>query len=205
MIEHIRRADHWIFDLDGTLTQPVHDFEHIRAELGLPSGCDILATIASRPVAEQAVLNQQLDQWEYFYADMVKPAEGVNELLAWLVERGCRLGILTRNKREVALRCLEVIGAGAFFQPSSVLGRDEALAKPDPQGIHLLLDQWRACADQAVMVGDFRFDLEVGRAAGVATIHVDQRAGRGWPALTDLKVDTLVELHQRLITVQASV
>ena len=205
MIEHIRRADHWIFDLDGTLTQPVHDFERIRAELGLPSGCDILATIASRPAAEQIVLHQQLDQWEYFYADMVQPAIGANDLLAWLGERGYRLGILTRNKREVALRCLDVIGVGSLFQPSSVLGRDEALAKPDPQGIHLLLDQWQASSNQAVMVGDFRFDLEVGRAAGVATIHVDQRADRAWPALTDLKVDTLAELHQQLIAVSASV
>ncbi len=199
MIERIRQVDHWIFDLDGTLTQPVHDFERIRAELGLPAGCDILATIAARPEAEQQGLNQQLDEWEYFYADMVQPAVGVNEFLTWLAERDCHLGILTRNKREVALRCLEVIGVGSLFDTAAVLGRDDALAKPDPQGIHFLLDQWHAGAAQAVMVGDFRFDLEVGRAAGVATIHVDQRADREWPALTDLKVDTLEQLHQLLI------
>ncbi|MDO6562582.1 HAD family hydrolase [Amphritea sp. 1_MG-2023] len=199
MIEYLREIDYWIFDLDGTLTQPVHDFERIRAELGLPAGCDILATIAAHSKAEQQLLNRQLDEWEYFYADMVQPAVGVNAFLTWLGERGCCLGILTRNKRDVALRCLDVIGVGSLFDPAAVLGRDDALAKPNPQGIHLLLDQWQANSDQAVMVGDFRFDLEVGRAAGVATIHVDHRADRAWPKLTDLKVDTLAELHQLLI------
>lgn len=200
MIERIRRAEYWVFDLDGTLTQPVHDFARIRAELGLPVGCDILATVASRSEAERRELHRQLDQWEYFYADMVQPAPGVKPFLTWLSERGCGMGILTRNKREVALHCLDVIGVAALFDASAVLGRDDALAKPDPQGIHFLLDQWRANAAQAVMVGDFRFDLEVGRAAGVATVHVKQQAEQVWPTLTDLKVETLSELHQLLIS-----
>jgi len=200
MIESIRRANCWVFDLDGTLTQPVHDFEHIRAELGLPSGCDILASIAEKPDTERQALNQQLDQWEYFYADMVKPAVGVSESLGLLASRGCNLGILTRNKREVALHCLEVIGVAHLFNSADVLGRDEALAKPDPQGINLLLQQWQAGPDEAVMVGDFRYDLEVGRAAGVATVHVDSSTDRGWPALTDLRVNTLAELYQWLIS-----
>ncbi len=204
MMERIRRANFWIFDLDGTLTHPVHDFERIRAELGLPSGCDILATIAERPEAERDELNHQLDQWEYFYADMVKPAIGVNACLELLGTRGCQLGILTRNKREVALHCLEVIGVSHLFNPAAVLGRDDALAKPDPQGINLLLQQWQAGAEQTVMVGDFRYDLEVGRAAGVATIHVDLRDDRAWPELTDLKVHTLSELHQWLISSRVS-
>ncbi|UTW01823.1 HAD family hydrolase [Amphritea atlantica] len=198
MIESIRKAGYWVFDLDGTLTHPVHDFEQIRSELGLPAGCDILATIAERPESEQSELNHQLDQWEYFYADQVKPAIGVNECLEFLKSQGCLLGILTRNKREVALHCLEVIGVSHLFNSAAVLGRDDALAKPDPQGVNLLLSQWGGRPDEAVMVGDFRYDLEVGRAAGVTTIHVDQRRDREWPELTDLRVGTLAELNQLL-------
>lgn len=198
MIKHIRDAKYWVFDLDGTLTLPVHDFEYIRSELGLPSGCDILATIEAQPAPEQLLLNHQLDRLEYFYADKVVPAEGLNQLLGALVKRGCHLGVLTRNKREVALHCLEVMGVKPLFRSDAVLGRDEALAKPDPEGIHILLDLWQARPREAVMVGDFRYDLEVGRAAGLATVHVDSRQERGWPELTDLRVSSLVKLDQLL-------
>lgn len=198
MNEHIRGAKYWVFDLDGTLTLPVHDFAHIRSELGLPAGCDILATIEAKPAIERQVLNQHLDQWEYFYADQVVPAEGITELLASLVQRGCYLGILTRNKRDIALRCLEVMGVSHFFFEDAVLGRDEAMAKPDPEGLSILLDLWSAQPGEGVMVGDFRYDLEVGRAAGLATVHVGQQPGIGWPELTDLKVTSLKQLNQWL-------
>jgi len=84
MIECIRTAGYWVFVLDGTLTHPVHDFEQIRSELGLPAGCDILATIADKPEAEQKELNHRLDQWEYFYADQVKSSICVFECFEFL-------------------------------------------------------------------------------------------------------------------------
>ena len=40
---------YWIFDLDGTLTVAVHDFNAIRNELGIPAGQPILKTIESLP------------------------------------------------------------------------------------------------------------------------------------------------------------
>ncbi|RMH01984.1 MAG: HAD family hydrolase, partial [Planctomycetota bacterium] len=45
-----------------------------------------------------------------------------------------------------------------------------------------------------VMVGDFRFDLEAGRAAGCLTVHVDPAGAFPWPELADLKVRGLAEL-----------
>lgn len=198
MIDRLQAARNWIFDLDGTLTRPVHDFEHIRAELGLPSGADILAAIAITPEPDRSHLNQRLDQLEYFYAGQAQPASGVLSLLELLASQGCNMGILTRNKKAVAIHSLEAIGVGQFFKDKAVFGRDEAQAKPHPQGVRLLLDLWQAKPSEGVMVGDFRYDLEVGRAAGVATVHVDDRAGRDWPELTDLKVGSLEQLHQLL-------
>lgn len=198
MITQLRNTRHWVFDLDGTLTRPVHDFAHIRSELSLPENADILSAIAAKPVAERKRLNERLDELEYFYAGQAEAAEGVLNLLELLAERGCQFGILTRNKKDVALISLKAIGAQGYFLPEAVLGRDEALAKPDPQGLHMLLDMWRISSGQSVMVGDFRYDLEVGRAAGMATIHVDDRSGRDWPELTDLKVRSMAQLHELL-------
>jgi phosphoglycolate phosphatase-like HAD superfamily hydrolase len=44
------------------------------------------------------------------------------------------------------------------------------------------------------MVGDYQFDLQTGRAAGAATIHVDYNRLFRWPELTDIAVGTLEEL-----------
>jgi len=188
----------WIFDLDGTLTRPVHDFEHIRKELGIAPQADILQAISQQPAEERRQLNERLDQLELFYAEKARPASGVLPLLDLLNRRGCRLGILTRNKKDIAISSLLAIGADGYFSDSAIIGRDEAAAKPDPHGINILLALWQKSSNDAVMVGDFRYDLEVGRAAGTATIHVDDRADRDWPELTDLKVSSLTQLHKMI-------
>ena len=39
----ITQRTFWVFDLDGTLTVPVHDFAAIKRELGLDPEVDILS------------------------------------------------------------------------------------------------------------------------------------------------------------------
>lgn len=193
----LQRRRAWIFDLDGTLTQPVHDFLHIRQELGIDPADDILATIAAQPEGKRQVMAERLDELEHFYAAQAKPAPGVLTLLEHLVGLGCEMGILTRNTRSIALESLLAIGAKDFFKEDHVLGRDEAHPKPDAHGITLLLSQWQRKPDDAVMVGDFRYDLESGRAAGAFTVHVDN-SERHWPELTDLRVPSLHALKCHL-------
>ncbi len=183
----------WIFDLDGTLTRPVHDFQRIRAELGIAPEQDILACIAAQPEPVRGALEARLDRWERFYAARALAAEGTLELLHRLHARGANLGILTRNTQEIALLSLEAIGGRTYFVTEDVLGRDDARPKPDPHGIEILLQQWGKCPDDAVMVGDYKYDLEAGRAVGVATVHVDLRP-RQWPALTDYRLTHLGQL-----------
>jgi phosphoglycolate phosphatase-like HAD superfamily hydrolase len=44
------------------------------------------------------------------------------------------------------------------------------------------------------MVGDYLFDLEAGRAASVATVHIDTSAQYPWPQMTDWGIDHLQQL-----------
>ncbi|NVK41977.1 MAG: HAD family hydrolase [Oceanospirillaceae bacterium] len=187
---------YWVFDLDGTLTLPVHDFQHIRRELGIAPEDDILAALAQTPEPLRSERHARLDELERHYAAHACPAEGLHPLLEGLASRGCRFGILTRNTRELALLSLEAIGVRHHFDPAFVLGRDEAQPKPDPGGLRQLLSQWRVRPQDALMVGDFRYDLEAGRKAGMQTVHVDSRPDRDWPELTDVRVQSLTELHQ---------
>lgn len=176
----------WIFDLDGTLTLAQHDFAAIRRELGVPADEDILTHLAALPTAQQQAMREQLDAIELRLSREVEPAPGAAELIRYLHQSGRRVGILTRNLQQVAFSSLEVLGVRDCFAPEHVLGRAEALPKPDPEGIARLLAHWALPAQQAIMVGDFRFDLEAGRAAGCQTCLVHPE--NSWPALADWHV-----------------
>ena len=111
-----------------------------------------------------------------------------------LAGRGCRLGILTRNTRDIALLTLDHIGLRSFFHCEAVLGRSEAIPKPDPDGIHQLALQWGGQPGELVMVGDYLYDLQAGQAAGAATVHVHGSLEARWPEWTDLCVRSLHDL-----------
>ncbi|MEE2717346.1 MAG: HAD family hydrolase [SAR324 cluster bacterium] len=190
---------HWVFDMDGTLTIAVHDFAAIREELGIPEGQPIVKTLNALPDEQAQPLRQRLQEIEEDLARQAQPALGVRDLLAALKLRGCRMGILTLNSKENAWLTLETLGLAEFFEPDAVLGRwCLENPKPHPDGIHQLLDFWSADPNDAVMVGDFLWDLKTGRAAGLPTVHVDRSETFPWPELTDLPVASLEALQNRL-------
>jgi phosphoglycolate phosphatase-like HAD superfamily hydrolase len=189
---------HWVFDLDGTLTVAIHDFASIRATLGVPQGSDILEHLDALPEEQALAMKGRLLAIEEELAGRTEAAHGAPVLLGKLFGRGVRMGVLTRNTRANALTTLCRIGLSGYFAEGDVLGRDEARAKPDPDGIFQLARSWGSPPDALVMVGDYSFDLQTGRAAGAATIHVDPSRAFRWPEFTDIAVGSLAELVQVL-------
>ncbi len=175
---------HWVFDMDGTLTVAVHDFAAIREALGIPPEDDILTHLAALPAAEAQAKHAWLLEHERDLAIASQPAVGAVELVRELAGRGYQLGILTRNARELAHVTLEAIGLADCFPVDSVLGRDEAPPKPHPGGLLRLAEAWDVAPARMVMVGDYRFDLDCGRAAGTRTVLVNL-PDNPWPELTD--------------------
>ncbi|MBM3107333.1 HAD family hydrolase [Pseudomonas sp. V1] len=175
---------HWVFDMDGTLTVAVHDFAAIREALEIPPSDDILTHLAALPAAEAAAKHAWLLEHERDLAIGSQAAVGAVELVRELAGRGCQLGILTRNARELAHVTLQAIGLADCFAEQYVLGRDEAPPKPDPGGLLKLAEAWNVAPTEMVMVGDYRFDLDCGRAAGSRTILVNL-PDNPWPELTD--------------------
>jgi len=180
----LARLTHWVFDMDGTLTVGVHDFPAIRRELEIPDGADILHHLETLPTAERDAKHAWLFEHERELAMRSIAASGAVELIRALCERGCRLGILTRNTKELAHITLAAIGLDDCFAADDVLGRDEAPPKPHPGGLDHFILRWQVTPPQVVMVGDSPLDLECGRAAGTRTILVNVTGNR-WPALAD--------------------
>jgi HAD superfamily hydrolase (TIGR01509 family) len=189
------RRRHWIFDLDGTLTVAAHDFAAIRTMLGLPArGIGILEALSELPVEQAEPLLRRLDDHEYEIACASAPAPGADALLGELRARGARLGIFTRNSRRNVEATLEAAGLRHHFEACGFMTRDAGPPKPRPFGIERLLEIWDARPWEAVMVGDHRMDLEAGRAAGTATVHVDPSGAFIGGEHADLRVRSLEEL-----------
>jgi len=180
----LQQIRHWVFDMDGTLTVAVHDFAAIKEALEIPQTHDILTHLAALPAAEAAAKHAWLLEHERELAIGSRPATGAVELVRDLAARGCQLGILTRNARELAHITLKAIGLADCFAVEHIVGRDEAPPKPHPGGLLKLAEAWDVAPTEMVMVGDYRFDLDCGRAAGARTILVNL-PDNPWPELAD--------------------
>jgi HAD superfamily hydrolase (TIGR01509 family) len=181
----LRGRQGWIFDLDGTLALPVHDFDGLREALGIPQGVLILEYLASRPAAEAKALGARLEALEAELIAQCRPQPGVRAALDALRDRGWHLGVVTRNSVANAQLTLEHLGLDDLFPPQAVLGRESAEPKPSPDALQWLQRHWSLDADACVMVGDHRLDLAAGRAAGVATVHFTADCPERWPEFTD--------------------
>src|SRR4029453_2777876 len=89
-----------IFDLDGTLTEPLLDFDAMRAEIGLPPG-PILEQLAHADAPTRARADEILRRHEREAIACATLAGGCAELLAHLQACPIPAAILTRNVREV--------------------------------------------------------------------------------------------------------
>ena len=180
--------------MDGTLTIPVHDFEDIRRQLGIEPATPILEAIANMPPAQAKETHRRLHDIEMDIAALAKPQPGAEELLSLLTENGHHLGILTRNDEDIAAATLDASGLSKYFDLSCVVGRETCAPKPLPDGVHHLLRKWAATPENTVMVGDFLYDIEAGKRAGVRTVHFDSSGAFSWPEYTDHKVTRLLDI-----------
>lgn len=176
MSRSLDQIRHWVFDMDGTLTVGVHDFPAIRRALEVPDGADILHHLQTLPAPERESKHAWLLEHERELALRSTAATGAVELILELCRLDCRLGILTRNAKELAHVTLAAIGLDGCFAPDDVLGRDEAPPKPHPGGLERFVRRWNVAPSQVAMVGDSGMDMACGRAAGVHTVLVNAPA-----------------------------
>ena len=184
----------WIFDMDGTLTVPAHDFAGFKRDNGIPPDQDLLSAANERSVTGRAELLAAISEWEGRIAAAAVAQEDAVALLQVLSERGDNLAVVTRNTLEHAMTTLRASGLLPFFTDERViLGRDCAPAKPRPDALLVVLAHWKVEAHQAVMVGDWVHDVRAGRSAGCTTVLIERTSGVGdeWLASCDHVVQDL--------------
>jgi len=183
-----------IFDLDGTLLEAAIDFDAIRAEIGLEPGTTILEGMATMSEAELARANRILERHEAEAAARTRLAPGAKELLDWLRARGVKIAVLTRNSRRSVERAAR--RHGLVFD--AVVAREDLRPKPSPDGVHHLMQALHAAPAETVVVGDFRFDIEAGAAAGCRTVAVVADSVPDWAADATWTTGSLAEVQEHL-------
>ena len=185
-----------IFDLDGTLTVPVLDFDTIRAEIGLPPG-PILEALEHMKPPERARAQAILDAHERGAAEQSALQDGAVETVAELGTRGFAVGIVTRNSR----RWTEYVLSRHRLTVDGLHTRDDGAIKPDPQGVLDLCRRFKADPDSSWMVGDYLFDIQAGTRAGLTTVLMI--SDRPKPAFAD-QADHVIRALPELIDIVSS-
>lgn len=183
----------YIFDWDGTLcdsTGKIIDcVQKAAVTVSLPALADHLVKDIIGLGLKEAILKLYPDlddnrvkaltqaYSEHFIASDHIPCplfDGAEELLHRLRDDGIHLTVATGKSRRGLDRVLTSLGMEKFFDGSRCA--DETASKPDPLMLHQLLEEFNKHHEQAVMVGDTEYDMDMAKRAGVPRIGVSYGA-----------------------------
>lgn len=179
------RFDCFIFDFDGTLAQSEHAYLHsFRHSIKLHTGIEVSdeefrqywhMNLTPNDILRQygeEMLEEMLVSFEEHYYDNhhhhVSLYDGIGEMVAHLVGRRARLGLVSLKPRRAGERELEIIDLQQVI-PVRVWGDDVEKVKPEPDGIFRALAELGAAPQRTLVIGDSAADILMGRAAGVST------------------------------------
>ena len=179
-----------IFDLDGTLTDSaegvIRSAQHMQEKMGIPKWADAdLRFIVGPPLlktfTEDFKMNPEdakraLEFFRERYATVGlfenKVYEGIPEMLRELLDKGKRLAVATSKKEETAIRILKHFALDQYFE---VIGGDHREIGRDTKAkvIEHVLNTMDVGKEDAIMVGDRKFDVEGAHAMGLPCIAVE--------------------------------
>lgn len=179
-----------IFDLDGTLTDSaegvIRSAQHMQEKMGITKWADedlkfIVGPPLIKTFTEDFLMNPEdaqraLGFFRERYATIGlfenKVYEGIPEMLEELKKKGKRLAVATSKKEETAVRILKHFEIDGYFE---VIGGDNREIGRDTKAkvIDYVLKTLGAKKEDAIMVGDRKFDVEGAHLVGVPCIAVE--------------------------------
>ncbi len=189
MTEPLIRPRAVLFDMDGTLTEPMLDFPLIKREMGIgdrPS----LESLKQMSEADRLRAENVLHRHEEHAAENSSLNPGCRELLAWLHDRAINVALVTRNTR----RSVRTVLRRHALNIDVLITREDAPQKPDPQALLLACQQLRVPADQAWMIGDGQYDIEAALAVPMRSVWVSHGPDKPFAAVPWQSVANLPEL-----------
>jgi len=155
----------------------------------------LVSTYGEKTVAKLVELKGQL--YENTWRLEVKPRYGAVGILRIMKARGVRSAVASSNSTDRISKMVKYFGMDVLLD--TIVGIDEVEAgKPHPALVTTAIKKLGVAPKEGIYVGDSRYDVEAGRAAGAQTALVLQSIA----AQSDLKVEpdyrlkTLYELRR---------
>jgi HAD superfamily hydrolase (TIGR01549 family) len=179
-----------LFDMDGTLPRPSLDFPAIKREMGIGDK-PILEALAELGPHQRAAAQAVLHRHEERAAAESTLNPGCAELIDWIDRKQLPIALITRNSR----RSVDVVIQRHKLRIEILITRDDGPFKPDPAPLLRACEQLKIDPKQAWMIGDGRYDVEAGLAAGMKTVWISHARKRDFLAEP---WRTVIDLHELL-------
>lgn len=211
--------DAYIFDFDGTLANSgstgILATKSAFQEFGLklPSD-DVINYYTGIPIEEsfkkmapdyrfkkgeiEALLTAFRQYYKEYEQENLTLFPKIKEVLMALRQSEKKLYVVSSKHSTALKRNLEFLDIAHYFE--GVIGSDQVENyKPAPDGVLYILKHYGLKAQDAVMIGDTSFDIQMGKAAGVNTCAVSWGAHNS-VALSSQTPDFLIDHAEDLLT-----
>lgn len=191
MESEIRRKKAVIFDLDGTLSDSIASIKYSADKALEDFGYgpfterqykyfvgDGAANLVKRALIEggdrelvcfERAFARYKEIFKEYCMYQVKPYDGIRELLAALKERGIRIAVLSNKPHANTIDVIEMLFGKNYFD--KIQGQMDNIAiKPSPEGVFLILKEWKLTPQEILYLGDTATDMKTGKGAGAFTI-----------------------------------
>ena len=177
-----------LFDMDGTLTEPMLDFPKIKAEMGIVAR-PILEALAEMSPELRAQAEAILLRHEDHAAENSTLNPGCRKLLDHLSGHSIPTALITRNSR----RSVEFVLRRHALSFDTIVAREDGPFKPSPVPLQLACRKLAVPEAHAWMVGDGQYDIEAARAAGIESVWISHGRVRHFEAMPSREVRDLWE------------
>ncbi|NRD72661.1 HAD family hydrolase [Shewanella sp. VB17] len=179
-----------IFDLDGTLVSSSLNFNHIKKLLSCPNDVDLLDFVDSLAGDQKTIAEANIIEHEVRDAVHTEKLTGTDELLALLTRLDIPCAIVTRNCRQAALIKIE----SHDIDIPIVISREDHKAKPAPDALLYVGQQWNIPPENLLYVGDYLYDLQAAQNAKTMSCLVTHGQTPDYAHLANIVVDELTDL-----------
>ena len=158
-----------LFDMDGTLTVPNIDWKELRARVGVAEGVGIMEHIYALSGVEARRADLIVRETEMTSVCDAVANQGLGQLFDQLENKPWKRALITNNHREA----MEHVVSTFDLRFDLLMSREDAPLKPAPDLLLLALERFEISPEEAVFIGDGRYDREASAAAGVRYIHLE--------------------------------
>lgn len=201
-----------MFDLDGTLVDSVADIalslNRALGDMALPEVTEaqvrrwigrgasrlmycVLENLQQSPDQHDTLMARFMTRYQESVCEVSVAYQGAKELLEACHAQGIKLACVTNKPYKPARALLEALD---MLEPFDLLLGGDSLThkKPHPEPLQHCLQHFGIKAEDALMVGDSRNDVEAAKAAGVKVLAVPYGYNHGEP-VAETQPDWLVE------------